>query len=222
MNKLLLLLLLTLLFSGSLYALSPLPDSWRVVSPNGQYALCLSRSHQRQSVARIQGGQTLWQFEADASGRQYFLSNDGTTVAEINGGPVVHGVRLLRAGKVLELPLLRLTHCPAGQAWLQMARQQDNQIIVQARCGLVSQFDLGDFALVSQARGAPVVELSEGWCGTEPRFQCGPCVPIDIYTEEDLAIDAGASLLTFLLLGAGLGFDLVRRRRERSLGAAHA
>lgn len=220
MNKFL--LLLALLFSGPLCALSPVSDSWRVVSPNGQYTLTLSRSQQAQQVSRTQGGTTLWYFKTDTSGRQYFLSNDGTTVAEIIDGPAFQGVRLLRDGKVFELPLSRLSQGPAGHPWLQMARQQDNQVFVQAHCGLVSQFDLGDFALVAQAPGAPSVKRGQGWCGTEPRIHCGPCVPRDIYAEEDLALDLGGSLLTFLLLGAGLGFDLARRRRERGLGVAHA
>ena len=218
-----LLVTLILVVASPLLALSPLPDTYQVRSPNGQYSLQLSRSASTQSVMRRGETKMLWAFEASLTGQEFFLSDDGTTVIEIARGYVRlpetdrFAVRLLRKGKLTEFPLGRMSSVAPDPftPWLHRSWQENNCVFVHALDGRLSRFDLGSFELAEQTQ-QPLYEFQQR-CIEDPKDQ---------YRENkrDLLLDAALSSGVFVLLTIGLIADVRSRRRERTaarLAALH-
>ncbi len=218
-----LLVTLILVVASPLLALSPVPDTYEVRSPNGQYSLQLNRRASTQNVVRRGASKLLWTFEASLTGQEYFLSNDGTTVIEIARGYLRtqegdrFAVRLMRKGKLTEFPLARVSSVSPDlfTPWLHRSWQENNCVFVQALDGKLSRFDLGNFELAEQKQ-QPLVRFEQD-CVKRPQDQHSG-------GRHELLVDAALSGGVFVLLTFGLIVDVRNRRRERtraSLAALH-
>lgn len=190
------LILVVLGAAAPLFALSPIPDSRVVTSPNGQYRLLLSRQGM-QSVYRVGEAAPLWSFNSADPGQQYFLSTDGQVVAEFSPGYGSSGgarlaLRLPEGVTVLTAQQLYLEENRDGWA---SCTQQGNKLVLAGQNGGGCTVSLGDRRVIEGRRGGRL------WlCGTgaapEPDSDWLP-------------------LATYALLFLGAIYDIRRRVLER-------
>jgi hypothetical protein len=195
-----LLLILVVIGAGApLFALSQVPDSRVVTSPNGQYRLQLNRRGV-QSVYRVGESAPLWTFETFDPGRQYFLSTDGWVVAEFgrdfdssgSKGDAWLVLRTRGCESRLDASALGLNGNFSG--WV-TCLQHGNLLQIAAENGAHCKVSLGDCRVIAAQRGGTM-------------FRCGtPCGP-DPQTDW-------LPFATYTLLILGAFYDIRRRIKER-------
>jgi hypothetical protein len=233
MARLIALLLLVLGCASPLLACKAacIPDQYTVRSPNGQYRLEINRKEGVQTVYREKQAAALWQLRRPPAGQEFFLSNDGTTVAEIvraSREPIeadARGIVLWRkAGAYARFGIAEIDGISGRLCapWDAQVRQEQNVLVVRNSAGVATRIDLGDAKILSRTDTEK--------CGTqEADLACRDqtCLPMGVYCngrekmqrerldDIDLALILGIALL----LGTGLIHDIHRRVRART-GAA--
>ncbi len=189
-------ILIVLGTAAPLFALSPIPDSRVVTSPNGQYRLVLSRQGVH-SVYRVGEAAPLWSFNSADPGQQYFLSTDGQVVAEFSPGYGSSGeARLtLRYSDGLTILSAKQLYLEENRDGWSTCTQQGNKLLLAAQNGGSCSVSLGDRSVIEGKHGGRLMP-----CGTG-------AMPMPDHDWLPLA--------TYTLLVIGAIYDIRRRILER-------
>lgn len=155
---------------------APPPDNYEVRSPNGEWVLRCHRRDAVQRVFKLGQNEAAWEFSVtDPWDQNYFVSNDGATVAQI--GPwwvkanetASVAVRIRNRTGVLgefdhDTLCPRIDKTQGSPGWLWRSEQSANFMIIKAQDGTLSRISLETGKLVGQETFEIEQERARGHC----------------------------------------------------------